>query len=89
MNAMTGIKEGEVRSVWSERLLLGLSYPVKICGKSVLGKGNSKRKSPEMGMSLACLRTRKANVAGRKFQDDAREVAGDSLYGGLEARARV
>lgn len=36
----------------------------KMWGKSISGRGNSKRKGPEAGMSLACLKTRKASVAG-------------------------
>lgn len=53
------VRASSLRPEWHE----GATH-VKMGGKNVLARGDSRCKGPEAERSLACLRARKATVAG-------------------------
>lgn len=68
-SAMVRIKEGEVREYVVRKVSPRLQWYkersyVRMWGKSVLGRGNSRCKGPKARMTLVSLKTRKASVAG-------------------------
>lgn len=69
VSAMVRVTEGEIREYVVRKVSPRLQWYkersyVRMWGKSVLGRGNSRRKGPKARMSLASLKTRKASVAG-------------------------